>query len=150
MALYGFFISAPLSHFLVGALQRAFAGKTALRFKLLQILASNLIVTPILNSVFLVSMSVIAGARSARQVYASWKAVFLSVQKSSWITSPIVLACAQAFVPEIAWVPFFSLFSFFLVTYNNIQVKTKRQAMLKKAKDDAANASDGAEDPKTK
>jgi hypothetical protein len=44
MTLYGMFISAPLGHLLVGILQKVFAGRTSLKAKILQILASNLIV----------------------------------------------------------------------------------------------------------
>lgn len=44
MLLYGMFISAPLGHFLIGILQKVFAGRTSLKAKILQILASNLIV----------------------------------------------------------------------------------------------------------
>lgn len=44
MSLYGMFISAPLGHFLVGILQKIFAGRTSLKAKILQILVSNLIV----------------------------------------------------------------------------------------------------------
>jgi hypothetical protein len=44
MVLYGMFISAPLGHFLIGLLQKVFAGRKSLRAKILQILASNLIV----------------------------------------------------------------------------------------------------------
>lgn len=47
MAFYGFFVSAPLGHFLVGALQKVFAGKNDLKSKVTQILASNLLVAPI-------------------------------------------------------------------------------------------------------
>lgn len=47
MALYGFFVSAPLGHFLVGLLQKAFAGKVGLKYRLAQLLASNLLVAPI-------------------------------------------------------------------------------------------------------
>ena len=47
MVVYGVFVSAPLSHYMVGALQRAFAGRTGTKDKILQILASNLIVSPI-------------------------------------------------------------------------------------------------------
>jgi len=47
MALYGFIVSAPLSHVLVGELQKAFAGRTGRAAKLGQVLASNLIVSPI-------------------------------------------------------------------------------------------------------
>jgi hypothetical protein len=44
MVLYGMFISAPLGHFLIGLLQKVFAGRKSLKAKILQILASNLIV----------------------------------------------------------------------------------------------------------
>ena len=47
MALYGFLVSAPLGHVLVGALQRAFAGRTGPGAKVGQIVASNAIVAPI-------------------------------------------------------------------------------------------------------
>jgi peroxisomal membrane protein 2 len=47
MALYGFLVSAPLSHYLVGALQKAFAGKTSSRDRIRQIIASNLLISPV-------------------------------------------------------------------------------------------------------
>lgn len=50
MALYGFLISAPISHILVGALQKAFAGKTSAKAKIAQILANNLLIAPIQTS----------------------------------------------------------------------------------------------------
>lgn len=45
MAVYGAFISAPLGHVLISILQKIFAGRTSLKAKILQILASNLIVS---------------------------------------------------------------------------------------------------------
>jgi len=50
MAIYGFLVSAPLSHFLIGVLQKAFAGQTSTRAKIAQILASNLLISPIQTS----------------------------------------------------------------------------------------------------
>jgi hypothetical protein len=47
MALYGFLVSAPLGHILIGQLQKAFAGRTGRAAKLGQVVASNLIVSPI-------------------------------------------------------------------------------------------------------
>jgi hypothetical protein len=44
MALYGMFIAAPMGHVLISILQKVFAGRTSLKAKILQILASNLIV----------------------------------------------------------------------------------------------------------
>lgn len=46
MAIYGAFISAPLGHVLISALQKVFRGRTSLKAKILQILVSNLIVWP--------------------------------------------------------------------------------------------------------
>lgn len=46
MAVYGAFISAPLNHVLVGRLQKAFAGKTKPKDRVLQLLASNILVAP--------------------------------------------------------------------------------------------------------
>ena len=47
MALYGVFVSAPMGHYLVGLLQRAFAGRTTTKDKILQILANNFLVSPV-------------------------------------------------------------------------------------------------------
>lgn len=44
MAVYGAFLSAPVGHFLIWFLQKVFSNRTSLRSKILQILASNLIV----------------------------------------------------------------------------------------------------------
>ena len=114
MALYGAFISAPMGHVLISILQRVFAGRTSLRAKVLQILASNLIVSPIQNSIYLVFMAIIAGARTFHQVRATVKAGFWPVMKVSWITSPICLAFAQKFLPEQTWVPFFNMVAFII------------------------------------
>ena len=47
MAAYGALVSAPLGHVLIGILQKVFANRTTLKAKILQILASNLIVRSI-------------------------------------------------------------------------------------------------------
>jgi hypothetical protein len=47
MALYGFCVSAPLGHVLVGRLQRVFAGRTSTGAKVAQIVASNLLIAPV-------------------------------------------------------------------------------------------------------
>lgn len=50
MAAYGGLISAPLGHVLISILQRVFAGQSSLRARVLQILASNLIVGPTMRT----------------------------------------------------------------------------------------------------
>lgn len=74
MMIYGAFVSAPISHVLVTTLQKLFEGRTTPRDKLLQIIASLMIVSPIQNSAFLVSMAIIAGARTKEQCLNTLKA----------------------------------------------------------------------------
>jgi hypothetical protein len=132
MALYGAFVSAPLGHVLINILQWFFQGRTSVRAKVMQILASNLIISPIQNSVYLVSMAIIAGARTFHQVRATVRAGFWPVMRVSWITSPICLAFAQQFLPQETWVPFFNIVSFVIGTYINQHTKKKRLAALRR------------------
>lgn len=132
MAAYGALVSAPLGHFLIWCLQKAFKNRTSLKAKILQILVSNLIIAPIQNSVYLVAMALIAGARTYHQVRATVRVGFMKVMKVSWITSPICLAFAQQFLPEQAWMPFFNVVAFVIGTYINTMTKKKRLAALRK------------------
>ncbi|KAF2027478.1 integral membrane protein [Setomelanomma holmii] len=132
MALYGAVISAPLGHVLISLLQKVFQGRKSLKAKIMQILVSNLIISPIQNSVYLISMALIAGARTFHQVRATVKAGFWPVMKVSWIVSPISLAFAQQFLPETTWVPFFNIVGFIIGTYINAHTKKKRLAALRR------------------
>ncbi|KAN0100507.1 Mitochondrial carrier domain containing protein [Tylopilus felleus] len=99
MALYGFCVSAPLGHFLVGLLQKTFAGKVSLKHRLAQLLASNLLIAPIQTTAFLASMAVINGAKSVEDVIRTVKAGFLSVIRVNWVVSPLSMVIAQQFIP---------------------------------------------------
>jgi len=134
MAIYGFLVSAPLSHFLIGLLQKAFTGKTSTRAKIAQILASNLLVSPIQTSSYLASMAVINGATSLDEVIKTVKAGFFSVIRISWVVSPLSMTIAQNFVPVDLWVPFFNAIQFILGTYFNMRVKQLKLAAAKKEK----------------
>ncbi|KAG8936908.1 hypothetical protein FRC03_008602 [Tulasnella sp. 419] len=76
MAIYGFFVSAPMGHYLMGALQKAFAGKTGRASKIGQLAASNLIIAPIQTFVFLSCMAIISGAQTTEAVLARVKGGF--------------------------------------------------------------------------
>jgi hypothetical protein len=89
-------------------------------------------IAPIQNSIYLISMAVIAGASTIHNVHATWKAGFMPVMKVSWVSSPLALAFAQQFLPPETWVPFFNMISFFIGTYINSVTKKKRLAALKK------------------
>jgi len=123
MALYGFLVSAPLSHVLVGQLQRVFAGRTGRAAKIGQVVASSLIVSPIQAFFYLASLSLIKGARSWSEVKKTVKGGFLPVIRVMWVSSPLSLAFAQSFLSPELWVPFFNLVSFVLGTYFNTQMK---------------------------
>jgi hypothetical protein len=77
-------------------------------------------------------MAIIAGARTFHQIRATVKAGFWPVMRVSWITSPICLAFAQAFLPQETWVPFFNLVAFVIGTYINSHTKKKRLAALRR------------------
>ncbi|TCD62769.1 hypothetical protein EIP91_006413 [Steccherinum ochraceum] len=123
MAFYGFFVSAPLGHFLVGLLQKVFAGRTDVKAKLGQILASNLLVAPIQISVYLASMAIINGAKTKEDVIRTVKAGFMSVMRLTWMTSPLSLIFAQKYLSPELWVPFFNFVQFVLGTYFNAKMK---------------------------
>jgi hypothetical protein len=132
MALYGFFISAPMGHFLVGMLQKAFAGKTGLKARLGQLLASNLLISPITAAVYLASMAIINGAKSVDEVIRTVKGGFFSVLRVSWVVSPLSMTIAQQFIPVEMWVPFFNTIQFMVGTFMNIKVKKMRLAAARK------------------
>ncbi|KAI5481506.1 protein of integral membrane protein, Mpv17/PMP23 family [Pseudohyphozyma bogoriensis] len=136
MAGYGFFISAPLGHTLLALLQKVFAGKTSARAKVLMILASNICISPIQQSVYIAAMAIIAGAKSPDAVLKAWKASFLAVMKITWVVSTLSMAFAQKFLPGELWVPFFTSVGAIVGTTLNVQAK-KRQALIAKAKADA-------------
>ena len=81
-------------------------------------------------------MALIAGARTFPQIRATVRAGFMPVMKVSWITSPLALAFAQAFLPHETWVPFFNFIGFVIGTYINAHTKKKRlQALRRRAED---------------
>ncbi|KAF8846248.1 hypothetical protein BDN67DRAFT_1064727 [Paxillus ammoniavirescens] len=150
MALYGFFVSAPLGHYLVGLLQKAFAGKVGLKYRIGQLLASNLLMAPIQTTAFLASMAVINGAKSVEDVICTVKGGFFAVIRVNWIVSPLSMTIAQQFIPVELWVPFFNIVQFTLGTIFNIKVKKMRLAAAKKEAEErererAKEATDKAE-----
>ena len=90
-------------------------------------------------------MAVIAGARTFHQIRATVRAGFMPVMKVSWLTSPIALAFAQAFLPQETWVPFFNLIGFVIGTYINAHTKKKRLQALRR-KYSEGRSQDGKQD----
>ncbi|KAI0721228.1 hypothetical protein C8T65DRAFT_631060 [Cerioporus squamosus] len=142
MAAYGAFVSAPVSHTLVNALQRVFAGRTGLQARLGMLLASQLVVAPIQIVVYLAAMAVINGAKTFDEVKKTVKAGFGKVLRITWMTSPLYTVFAQQFLPAEMWVPFFNFMQFLTGTYFNTKLKKMRleaDEKAKKDKEDKAN-----------
>lgn len=134
MFIYGSLVSAPLNHHMVGALQRAFAGRTTPRDRILQIIVSQLTVTVASSAVYLASMAVVNGARSSAAVLAVLKAGLWRMLQISWVTSPLAIAFAQRFLPLEMWEPSFTLLRFVLGTYFNTVAKRKQVALARQQK----------------
>ncbi|KAG1089454.1 hypothetical protein G6F42_019968 [Rhizopus arrhizus] len=126
MAAYGLFISGPLSHFMYEIMNKVFAGKTGNGVKIGQLLFSNLIISPIMTSVYLTAMAILAGVRSPAQLKANIKNGLLPMQKVSWVISPLSMTFAQNFLAPTTWVPFFNLIAFVFGTYMNTMIKRRR------------------------
>ena len=118
MAFYGFFISAPLGHLLVGLLQKVFAGRSDLKAKIGQILASNLVVAPIQvssesssclpiikettliwHAVYLASMAIINGAKTKDDIMRTVKGGFMNVMR---VCPPCSYHCPAVLIYRIA------------------------------------------------
>jgi len=127
MALYGFLISGPLGHFLFEALNKYFKNRTGAGAKFMQILASNLIIAPIQNAVYLVAMAIIAGVKKPAQIAATVKGSFWPIMTMSWTVSPLAMMLAQKFLPPQLWVPFFNLVGFVFGVLANTKAKRIQQ-----------------------
>ncbi|KAI8378529.1 hypothetical protein BD560DRAFT_389641 [Blakeslea trispora] len=133
MAAYGLFISGPLNHLMYEIMNKIFAGKVGAKVKIGQLLFSNLVISPVMNSVYLTAMAILAGVRSPVQLKANLKKGLLPMQKVSWTVSPLTIIFAQKFLPPTTWVPFFNLVAFVFGTYINTMVKRKRMKEAEEA-----------------
>ncbi|KAI9504094.1 hypothetical protein GGI25_001356 [Coemansia spiralis] len=125
-SLYGLLISGPLNHFLYEILNKVFAFRPKNKLNtFLAILAQNIIISPILNTVFLAANAVIAGERSIESVVAIVKARLLGMMKVSWVVFPCVQLFAAKALPPLVWVPFFNAVAFTFGTYFNTQGKIR-------------------------
>ncbi|KAG0261713.1 hypothetical protein BG011_000740 [Mortierella polycephala] len=134
MALYGFLVSGPLAHTLFELVTKRFIGKEGAKWKVAQIMSTQLITSPIQNATYILAMALFAGANSPSQIKAAFKSGYLPMMKSSWMISPISMAVAQKFLPPNVWVPFFNLVAFVFGTYINTSIKKARMAQMKREK----------------
>ncbi|CAB5157286.1 hypothetical protein RhiirA5_360708 [Rhizophagus irregularis] len=130
MALYGFLVSGPLNHLLFEMLNKLFKNRTGDSSKLMQILTSQLIITPIQNTVYLIAMAVIGGINDPAQIRKTVRKSLWPIMKMSWIVSPMAMGFAQRFLPPQLWVPFFNLVGFVFGVIANTKAKKVQQRKL--------------------
>ncbi|KAI8056019.1 hypothetical protein BDF22DRAFT_673277 [Syncephalis plumigaleata] len=126
MALYGFLISGPLNHALYDILNRIIAGRKDIRYAIAQLLAANLIISPILNTVYLSAMEVIAGRPQIHHIRGAVTRGLLPMLRISWMLFPLVQISAQRYLPPQLWVPYFNLVGFVFGVYFNIVAKMRK------------------------
>lgn len=131
MALYGFFISAPMNHYMGLWMQKWFAGRTSLKSKIGHLCAQMFLVAPIQTLVFLVSMAFIGGARGGKEILSRVRMGYVKMLTLTWLIQPSASFVATRFVPAPLWSLFFNLVGFSVGTYFN--VKIKKQAMMVQA-----------------
>ncbi|KAJ2556836.1 hypothetical protein EV175_001733 [Coemansia sp. RSA 1933] len=125
-SLYGLLVSGPLNHFLYEVLNRVFAGRAKTKLNMfLAILAQNIVISPILNTVFLAANAVIAGERSIENIAGIVRGRLLGMMKVSWVVFPCVQLFAAKALPPLVWVPFFNAIAFTFGTYFNTQGKIR-------------------------
>jgi len=123
MAIYGFFVSAPLGHYINLLMLKTFAGRTSKTAKLGQLVAQNFVVAPIHTFVYLASMAVIGGAKTKDEVMTRVNRGFGKMLALTWLVNPTALLIAQKVVPLELWTMFFSLINFSIGTFFNTKVK---------------------------
>ncbi|KAF9923083.1 hypothetical protein FBU30_006798 [Linnemannia zychae] len=138
MALYGLLISGPLAHTLFELVTKRFIGKEGAKWKIAQILSTQLITSPIQNATYILAMALFAGARTTGAIKGAFKSGYLPMMKTSWMISPLSMAFAQKFLPPHVWVPFFNFVAFVFGTYINTSIKRARLAQIKKEQQNEA------------
>ncbi|KAG9012168.1 hypothetical protein FRB90_006817 [Tulasnella sp. 427] len=99
MALYGFFVSAPMNHYMNLWMQKWFAGRTSIKSKIGHLCAQMFLVAPIQTLVFLVSMAYIGGARGSKEILGRVRMAYVKMLTLTWLIQPTTSFVATRFVP---------------------------------------------------
>ncbi|KAG8892747.1 hypothetical protein FRB99_002467 [Tulasnella sp. 403] len=140
MALYGFFISAPMGHYLNTAMLRIFAGRTSKKSKVARFCAQNFVVAPLQTFVFLISMAFIGGAKNRSEAMSKVHLGFGKMLGLTWVVQPAASWVAGRWVPIELWPPYYNLVYFTLGMYFKTQIKISQVRVMKTIKKEKAKA----------
>lgn len=147
MGLFAFLINAPLTHYGYQLIQKLVPSPLTPRKKILQIVLSTGVITPIFCACFVSWIGLINNLSKIKEnfqndnaklllkklqnsfkfivsiITSSLKSSYVRVASTSVITSPIFMLLAQKFVIPEGWAVFFAFCYFIVGTYNNTKVK---------------------------
>ncbi|TPX55018.1 hypothetical protein SeMB42_g00061 [Synchytrium endobioticum] len=125
MYLYGLLVAAPLGHVLTTIQQKAFAGKTGLRWLLLQSLSGGLIISPIQNSVCLLYMSICAGRYKPKQLLYALRFGLKPMMLCTWIVNAPTQIIALNLIPLRYWVLWYNVVGFMVGFLVSLRAKSR-------------------------
>lgn len=145
MIIYGSFIVTPISHKMYGTLNKIFRDNLSFGMKFLQILTSLTTITPTLAAVFTSWVAIINNYKLPSNlktfdahtellkirsiVVKGLKSNYLTILKTSVMTSLVSLVIAQNFIKAELWVVFFNAVYFVLGTIQNTKMKRLNRNM---------------------
>lgn len=156
MGLFALLVNAPLTHYGYRIIQKLVPSPLTPRKRLLQILLSTGIITPVFCACFVSWVGLINNLAKIRDrfrndktacllarvhhtlgfvstiIASSLKASFVKVASTSVVTSPVFMVLAQKFVIPEGWAVFFAFCYFIVGTYNNTRVKLEQKRQQKK------------------
>ncbi|EGF77278.1 hypothetical protein BATDEDRAFT_27560 [Batrachochytrium dendrobatidis JAM81] len=138
MAAYGLFVSGPTGNYLFLALEKLTGNSTrpAWQTTALKLLASNFVISPTLNTLYLTFIALISGA-SLADAGVFVKQRLLSIMKVSWTVFPLAQLFAFKYLQPSLWLPFFNFIAFLMGTFINIKAKLAQKKLAKtKGSDD--------------
>ena len=149
MGLFAGVINAPLSHYGYMLIQKLVPAPLNKRKRILQILLSTGVITPIFCACFVVWVGLINNVKqlktckSGQELVARMRSVITSalvnnyvrVSTTSVLTSPLFMLAAQKWIRQDAWAVFFALCYFVLGTYNNTKVKLMQKKKREECND---------------
>jgi len=125
MFLYGFLVSGPLAHYMYSKLAQVFFGRRGAAASILQLLVSNLVISPFQNTVFVIAMTIIAGGATLHDIQENVRRRFIPMMKVVWVVAPIVQTFAYRFLPPETWSVVLNLVAFVFGTSFNTLAKLK-------------------------
>lgn len=159
MGLFALLINAPLTHYGYKWIQQLVPLPLTPRKRVLQIMLSTGIITPVFCACFVSWIGLINNLKSFKDqwgienlsvllkvkkltklllstITSSLKANFVRVCSTSVITSPLFMVFAQKFVLPEAWTVFFAFCYFIVGTYNNTRVKITQKKLRQQQEKD--------------